>query len=112
MNMANTGGTQATLERYVPVPPAVVYPALVAAARDRFKFKGADGFTMVVDFASKANLLTWSENYNAQVLPAEGGSLIRVQGASKFNGRFEMNARLHKMVNGLFDDVIAAVRPR
>lgn len=112
MHFSNAGGTQSTLERFLPLPPATVYPALVSAVKGRAKLKGSDDFTFVVNFSSHANLLTWGENYSAQVLPAAGGSLIRIQAASKFNGPFEQNSRMHKLVNQLFDDVVSAVRPR
>lgn len=112
MNFSNGGGTQSTLERFVPIPAPVVHRALLSAVRGRCKLKGSDDFTLVINFSSRANALTWGENYSAQVLPAEGGSLIRIQAASKFNGPFEQNSRMHKLVNRLFDDVATALRPR
>ena len=110
MNLSNSGGTQSTLERFLPVSPDAAYAALVAAAHRHFKVRGSDDFALVIRFSSRGNLLTWGENYSAQVLRAEGGAIIRVEGVSKFNGQFEQASRIHKMADRLFEDVASAVR--
>jgi carbon monoxide dehydrogenase subunit G len=111
MGWLSGSGNQSGLERYVPVPPATAYQAVLDAAKRKFTVKSADDFTMTVGFSSGASAFTWGENFTAQVVPAEGGSTIRVQGVGKVGGQIQQNARLHKLINQLFDDVVSALRP-
>lgn len=111
MGWLNGSGNQSALERYVPVPPANAFQALRDAAKRNFTLKSADDFTMTVEFSSGASAFTWGENFTAQVVPAEGGSTIRVHGVGKVGGQIQQNARLHKLINKLFDDVVSALRP-
>jgi carbon monoxide dehydrogenase subunit G len=109
---ANAGNSGA-LERYVPVSPAKTYEAVLKAVENNytFKLKSADNFTMTVNFSSGASAFTWGENFTAQVVPAEGGSTVRVQGVGKVGGQLQQGARLHKLINNLFDDVVSDLRP-
>ena len=111
MGLFSSGGNQSALERYLPVPPAEAFPALLAAANQKFKVTQSDDFTLSVEFSSGASAFTWGENFNAQVVPSEGGSTVRFQGVGKVGGQIQQNARLHKLINGLFDDMVSALRP-
>ena len=104
-------GGQTTLDRYVPVPPAQVFKALLRATNNRFKVKKSDDFAMTVDFSSGASAFTWGENFSAQVVPSEGGATIKVSGVGKVGGQLMQQSRNSKLMNQLFDDVVQLVRP-
>ncbi|QUQ69822.1 hypothetical protein [Kutzneria sp. CA-103260] len=75
------------LERYFPVPPNDTFATLVEVVGERFKLKDSDDFTMTVNFSKGASAFTWGENFTAQVVPAEGGSNVKVAGMGKVGGQ-------------------------
>ena len=106
------GGNQSdSLERYYPVPAAKVFQALVHVLPQRFNVKGTDDFTLSCTFTSGASLFTWGENFSAQVVPSQEGSVVRVQGAGKVGGQIQQSSRTNKLMNELFDRLTAALRP-
>jgi hypothetical protein len=109
----SNAGNPGALERYVPVPAAEAFQAVLAAVGKNytFKLKSSDDFTMTVNFSSGASAFTWGENFTAQVVPAEGGSTVRVQGVGKVGGQLQQGARLHKLINQLFDEMVSILRP-
>ena len=105
------GGNQTdSLERYFPAPASAVFAALISAVPQRFRLKGSDDFTLSCTFSSGASLFTWGENFSAQVVPSQDGSVVRVQGAGKVGGQLQQSARTNKLINELFDRVTAALR--
>jgi hypothetical protein len=105
------GGSQTAMERYLPVAPLRVYAALQNAARTRFTLTRSDDFTMSVEFSSGASAFTWGEKFTAQVTSAQSGATIRVDGVGKVGGQLQQNARLHRLINQLLEDVAAQLRP-
>jgi hypothetical protein len=98
-------------ERFFPVPPAQAYAAVRAiVAAQRFKLKNADDFSMSVTFSSGASAFTWGENLSAQVVPAEGGANVRLQGVGKVGGQIQQSTRLNKLVQQLFEGVSNRLR--
>jgi hypothetical protein len=105
------GGNQSdSLQRYYPVAPPAVFKALVEIVSQQFKLKTTDDFTLSCAFSSGASAFTWGENFSAQVVPAEGGATVNVQGAGKVGGQIQQSARTNKLVNALFDDVTGVLR--
>jgi hypothetical protein len=74
--------------------------------------KGADDFTLTCSFSSGASAFTWGENFSAQVVPSEGGATIKVNGAGKVGGQITQQSRNAKLINKLFDETVARLRPR
>lgn len=104
-------GSQTSLDRHVPVPPQQAFTALVQSARSTFKVKSTDNFTMTCAFSSGASAFTWGENFSAQVVPSEGGSTIKVSGVGKVGAQIMQQSRNSKLINKLFDDIVARLRP-
>lgn len=105
-------GSQTSLDRYVPVPPQQAFAALVQATKQTFKVKSTDDFTMTVTFSSGISAFTWGENFSAQVVPGEGGSMLKVSGVGKVGGQMMQQSRNSKLINQLFDDVVHLLRPK
>lgn len=107
------GGSQsAGLERYYPVSPLPVFQALVEVVPQGFKLKGSDDFTLSCTFSSGASAFTWGENFSAQVVPAEGGATLKIQGVGKVGAQIQQSARTNKLMNELFDLVTTLLRAR
>lgn len=102
---------QANLDRFVPAPPAVVFAALKRAAENEFKVKGFDDFTMTCEFTSGMSAFTYGERFSSQVIPAEGGSTLRVQAVGKVGHQFGQGSRSAKLMGQLFDDIVSIIRP-
>ena len=105
------GGNQSdSLERFFPVPPKDAYGAMIQVAPERFKVKSSDNFTMSCTFSSGASAFTWGENFSSQVVPAEGGATIKVQGTGKVGAQIQQSSRTNKLMNQFFDDVTSVLR--
>lgn len=103
---SNQGGA----DRFVPVGPPDAYRVLLIAVQRGFRLRGADDILLTVNFSSGASAFTWGENFSAQVVPAEGGSTIHVQGVGKVGRQIQQNARIAKLLVQLFVDFGAALR--
>ena len=103
------GGTTSQ-ERYFPVHPREAYSALQCVAGERFKLKKSDDFSKSCEFSSGASAFTWGENFTAQVVPAEGGSTVRVQAVGKVGGQIQHNSRSSKLTNQLFDSMVVILK--
>jgi hypothetical protein len=97
-------------ERHLPVPPAEAFAALQQGVTAKFKLKEADEFTKTVTFKSGASAFTWGENFSAQIVPAEGGSSLRITGMGKISGQVHEQQRIRKLVERLFTDVVNVLR--
>lgn len=97
-------------ERYFPVHPQAAYTALRRAAGERFKLKGSDDFSKSCEFSSGASAFTWGENFTAQVVPADGGSTVRVHAVGKVGGQIQHSSRSSKLTNQLFDDMVSLLK--
>ncbi len=106
-----TFGSPSALERYVPVPPAETYAALVKVAASRFNLKKTDDFTRTCHFTSGMSEFTWGEKFIAQVVPSEGGATVKVSGVGKIGGQLLQHYRNAKLMNLLLDDVVDLLRP-
>jgi hypothetical protein len=102
---------QQSNELYLPVPPAAAFLALQGAVKKRFSLKSADDFTLLCTFSSGASAFTWGEKFTAQVVPAEGGATLRVNGVGKVGGQIQQGSRTAKLIDQLFGDVTSALRP-
>ncbi len=98
-------------ERFIPLPPSTVF-----AGREKVipkRFKSSDDFTMSCTFSSGASAFTWGENFNAQVIPTEGGATVKVQGVGKVGMQIMQimqSARTTKLLNHFFNELIAHLR--
>lgn len=97
-------------ERFAPVSPQVAFRTLQESVRGMFAVKDVDDFTLTITFSSGASMFTWGENFNAQVVPTEGGSSVRLQGVGKVGGQVQQNARLNKLSERLFKDYVNRLR--
>jgi hypothetical protein len=105
------GGNQSdSLQRYFPVAPSVVFKALLEIVPQRFTLKTTDDFTLSCTFSSGASVFTWGENFSAQVVPAEGGATLNVQGAGRVGGQIQQSARTNKLIGALFEDITPVLR--
>lgn len=77
----------------------------------RFSLKSADDFTMHCAFSSGASAFTWGEKFTAQVVPAEGGSTLKVNGVGKVGGQIQQGSRTAKAHRSAVGDVTSALRP-
>ena len=107
------GGNQSdALERYYPVPPQEVFKAVVEVVPQKFKLKSSDDFSLACTFSSGASAFTWGENFSAQVVPAEGGATLKVQGAGKVGAQIQQSSRTNKLMNDFFERVTSVLRAR
>jgi hypothetical protein len=97
-------------ERFIPLPPAVVFAGMEKIIPNRFKMKSSDDFTMSCTFSSGASAFTWGENFNAHVVPTEGGATVKVQGVGKVGMQIMQSARTTKLLNQFFDELIAHLK--
>jgi len=104
--------SQFQVERFVPVAAPAAFRTLCESVQSMFTAKNIDDFTLTVTFSSGASLFTWGENFSAQVVPAEGGSNIRLQGVGKVGGQIQQSARLNKLADRLFQDYVSRLRER
>lgn len=101
---------QFQIDRFVPVAAPVAFRTLCESVQGIFTIKDVDDFTLTVTFSSGVSLLTWGENFSAQVVPAEGGSNVRLHGVGKVGGQVQQSARLNKLADRLFQDYISRLR--
>ncbi len=103
--------SQVSLDRFVPVSPAAAFAALQRAVSSRFKVKKTDDFTMTCEFTSGVSAFTYGEKFSAQVVPADGGSTIRVSAVGKVGAQWGQGSRSSKLLSQLFDDIVSQLRP-
>jgi len=104
------GGQSDSLERFYPMPPQDVFNAVVQVVPQRFRLKSSDDFTLSCNFTSGASAFTWGENFSAQVVPANGGAIVKIQGAGKVGGQIQQSARTNKLMNQFFEGITALLR--
>ena len=97
-------------ERFFPVPMSQAFAALQQVVAEDFRLKSVDEFTMAVSFSSFASAFTWGENFSAQVVSADGGALVRVEGVGKVGGQIQQSSRLAKLVEKLYADLSTVLR--
>jgi hypothetical protein len=97
-------------ERFIPLPVDAVYSALCTIVGLRFKLKQTDDFTKSVTFSSGMSAFTWGENFNAQVVSAQGGSNLRINGVGKVGGQIQQQKRTNKLIEQLFTYLTDALR--
>jgi hypothetical protein len=101
---------QQSNERFFPTSPDETYAALREIVKSGFKVKSDDDFTKAITFSSGASAFTWGENFTAQVVPAEGGSALRINGVGKVGGQLQQSARTNKLLDKIFADVTQILR--
>jgi hypothetical protein len=97
-------------EMFFPVAPSVVFQATLTSVSKKFKVKRSDDFTMSIRFSSGASAFTWGENFDAQVVPAEGGATLRIRASGKVPAQIAQSTRSNKLLTQLFDDVTNILR--
>ena len=95
---------QQNQERFFPVEKEKVFAALNQAVSSKFKVKSADDFTMSITFSSGASAFTWGENFNAQVIPRDGGCTIEITGVGKVGGQLQQSSRTNKLITQILGD--------
>ncbi len=103
--------SQVSLDRFVPVSPAIAFAALQRAANSRFNVKKTDDFAMTCEFSSGISAFTYGEKFSSQVVPADGGSTIRVSAVGKVGAQWGQGSRSSKLLSELFDDIVTQLRP-
>ncbi|GGH93730.1 hypothetical protein ACFFGR_09145 [Arthrobacter liuii] len=101
---------QTKVELFVPAHPEAVYAALMRVATEDFKRAKGSDFTRAVTFRSGASMLTWGQDFHAQVTPAEGGSKISVSAVGRNGGNYQHGTRSHRLIAGIMERVTELVQ--
>lgn len=100
-------------ERFYPRPPDLVFLALQVAVEEcRCKITRTDDFSMTLNISSPASGFSWGAKMSAQVRPAEGGSIVRVDGATRIRANLTAPAAERKKVGQILDMVSEALQGR
>jgi len=109
--------TQQVQSRQFPAAPSDTYAALLKVAKNGFKLKTEDSYSLSLTFASGASAFTWGESFSAQVLTAGDGSTLNISGVGKVGGQLQQSSRTNKLIDGIFkrvsdvlQDELAALR--
>lgn len=105
MGFFNTDSGSLVRELYVPVPPQAAFNALFSVATEQHRVTDSDDFTLVVNFATGASAWTWGEKVSGQVVPAEGGSTVRLTVVGKVGGSLMQNKRNQELLDNTFREV-------
>ncbi|MBO0844582.1 MAG: hypothetical protein J2P22_04105 [Nocardioides sp.] len=98
-------------ERFYPASPDEVFDALKAAAiLLRFKIKGSDEYSRSVTLSTPAQGFSWGATMGTQVLPAEGGAMVRVGGEQRVRTNFTARSAEYKNTIRLLDKVSAVLQ--
>jgi hypothetical protein len=98
--------------RFFPVPPEVVYGALLAAIRDvGFGLKSKDDFSKAVRVSTPMSGWSWGAVLSLSVMPESGGASIRVSGGAKLKTNITAHGSEAKKIAKLLDAVSTRVRP-
>lgn len=101
---------QTKVELFVPAHPDAAYKALSRVAADDFKHVKGQDFTRVVTFRSGASMLTWGQDFYAQVIPAEGGAMIKVSAVGRNGGNYQHGTRSHRLIAEIFERIIGLIQ--
>lgn len=101
---------QQNQERYFPVEKEKVYAALLEVVKTKYKLKDADDFTLSITFSSGASAFTWGENFNAQVIPMQGGCQIEITGVGKVGGQLQQSTRTNKLITQILSDTTTILK--
>jgi hypothetical protein len=102
---------QTSLDRFFPISAQQTYQALMKVTHSQFTTKSTDDFGLTITFSSGMSAFSWGENYSARVLPADGGSVVKVSGVGKLGGSIPQHSRSFKLITRLLDDVTTTLRP-
>lgn len=92
-------------ERFYPANPDETFEALVEAVKVLHKFKGADGFSRAVSFATRASGFSWGANMSASVIPHDQGAIVRVGGEAKVRTNITAKGAEAKRIDELLNAV-------
>ena len=71
-------------ERFYPAPPGEVFDALLAAGYELgWRTQHIDDYARAVTVSTRASGFSWGATFGAQVVPADGGAVVRVGGAQR-----------------------------
>lgn len=93
-------------ERFAPVSPDWAFEALQRSLKDlRWKTKSVNDTTKGLNFSTPAAGFSWGGSWSASVLPAQGGSTVRIGGASRISSSYNItaNAAESKQLGKLLD---------
>lgn len=89
--------------RFIPVPADATFQALAAVVQRAFKVRSADHFMRSLSFSSSMSATSYGENYYAQVMPAEGGSMVNIMASNK--NPVQLSSRGAKIIDRIFHDL-------
>lgn len=97
-------------ERFYPASAAETYGALRDYVKAQYGIKSQDEFSMNVTFDAAASAWTSGQRVNAQVLPVEGGTKVRVSGAGKVRTQIGNKGQLQRIFGAVLDGVSRTIQ--
>jgi len=96
-----------TLEResYVAVSPAQAYSVLRSVAAGKYRLKSEDDVTMSLIFKSGISAFTYGETMAAHVVPADGGSMIKLTISPKVPAQLAQAGKNQQIADDIFANV-------